>query len=284
MSQSYVQGYSSSTVSNHQTRTAQSDAAFLLPHIKPTDKILDVGCGPGSITVGFAQYASQGTTIGVDISDAVLKKAKALAADANVPGEGPGSVHFDQGDVLLGLSYPDNHFDIVYASQVFGHLLPSPELPLRALAEIRRVLKPGGIVATRDAADQHFYPRHLNLDRLWVRNLGRAVRKGAPEDPDGPDAPGAGMPAIFRAAGFDVDGGKVHVGAGTTVYAGTTARKWIASRGVSQLQQGDAFRQSWLDAGITEEEIGATVAAVQKWAETEDAWFASLQCEILAWK
>lgn len=46
----------------------------------------------------------------------------------------------------------------------------------------------------------------------------------------------------------------------------------------------DTLRQSRLDAGIGEEEIEETLAAVQRWVETEDAWFVSLQCEMLAWK
>jgi hypothetical protein len=57
----------------------------------------------------------------------------------------------------------------------------------------------------------------------------------------------------------------------------------LASRAAGQLQQGDAFRQSWLDAGITEEVIRQTLLAVEKWTEREDAWYAALQCEMLAW-
>lgn len=275
----YTQGYSNSTIATHQLRTAELDAAFLLPHIKKTDRILDVGCGPGTITTGLAKYASEGATVGIDISTAVLQKAKALAAEANVPTQGPGSVVFEEGNILERLAYPDDTFDIVYSSQVFGHL-PPPDMPLRALAEIRRVLKPGGILATRDGADQHFYPRSLDLDRLWGRNLSRGLHKGEPDA----DPTETRMPALFRKAGFDADGGKVRVGAGVKVYSGPETRKWLAWRAAGQLKQGDPFRQSWLDAGITEDEIQQTLVAVEKWAETEDAWFASLQCEMLAWK
>jgi len=92
------------------------------------------------------------------------------------------------------------------------------------------------------------------------------------------------MPALFRSAGFDADGGKVRVGAVITVYLGLDIRKWLAWRAAGQLKQGDPFRQSWLDAGITENEIQQTLIAVEKWAETEDAWFVAIQCEMLAWK
>ena len=275
----YTQGHSNCTIASHQLRTAESDAAFLLPHIKKTDRILDVGCGPGTITTGLAKYASEGAVVGIDLSTAVLQKAKALAAEANVPTQGPGSVFFEEGNILERLAYPDNMFDIVYASQVFGHL-PMPDMPLRALAEIRRVLKPGGILATRDGLEQHFYPRSLNLDHLWVRNLIRCLHKGEPDA----DPTVTILPALFRKAGFDADGGKVRVGTGTLVYSGLETRKWLAWRATGQLKQGDPFRQSWLDAGISEDEVQQTLVAIEKWAETEDAWFASLQCEILAWK
>lgn len=275
----YTQGYSNCTVATHQTRTAESDAAFVLPYIKKFDHILDVGCGPGTITIGFTKYASEGRIVGIDISKEILQKAKALAAAAELPTQGPGSVIFEESDVLQRLPYANNTFDIVYCSQLFGHL-PPPNLPLKALVELRRVLKPDGILATRDGVAQHFYPQSLGLDRLWVQNLSRALHKGAPPA----DLTGTIMPALFRRAGFDADSGKVRCRAGSVVYADPEARKWLAWRGIGQLQPGDPFRQSWIDAGITEEEIEQTLAAVKKWAETEDAWYASLQCEMLAWK
>ncbi|KAK3935503.1 S-adenosyl-L-methionine-dependent methyltransferase [Diplogelasinospora grovesii] len=200
-------------------------------------------------------------------------------AIASIPAQGPGSVVFEEGNILERLAYPDESFDVVYSSQVFGHL-PPPDMPLRALAEIRRVLKPGGILATRDGVEQHFYPRRLDLDRLWARNLSRALHKGEPDA----DPTESRMPALFREAGFDADGGKVCVGGGATVYSGPQTRQWLAWRASGQLKEGDPFRQSWLDAGITEDEIQQTLFAVGKWAETEDAWFASPECEMLAWK
>jgi ubiquinone/menaquinone biosynthesis C-methylase UbiE len=277
----YARGHSDYTVATQQSRTAESDAAFLLPHIKKTDHILDVGCGPGTITTGLAKYVGEGRVVGLDISPEVLHKAKTLAAASNVvPTEdGPGSVVFEQGDVIAGLPYPDNTFDVVFTSQVLGHM-PPPDLPVKALKEMRRVLKPGGVLATRDEAASHFYPRSSDLDRLWTANQFRASRKGAPET----DTTGTMMPALLRAAGFDADGGKVRVGAGTKVFSGLETRRWLAWRAAGQLKEGDPFYQSWLDAGISEDEIRETLAAVDKWVDTEDAWFASLQCEMLAWK
>lgn len=277
----YTQGYSRQTLSSHLLRTAETDAGFLLPYIKEQDQVLDVGCGPGTITTGFIKYASEGRVVGIDISAAVLNKAKSLAAEANVPTTGPGSIVFEKGDVVSGLPYPDNTFDVIYCGQVLGYFVQPPDLPVRALVEMRRVLKPGGILATRTGAEQHFYPRSLDLDRLWVYNFERAIYKGAVP---AADSVGISMPALFRQAGFDVDAGKVHVSAGTTVYSTPEARKWLAQRGTSQLHPGDALHQSWLEAGITKEEIKQTLDVVAEWADSDDAWFVAVQCDMLGWK
>lgn len=275
----YKQGYSSKTVATQQTRTAETEAAFLLPYVKKTDCILDVGCGPGTVTMGFVKYASQGRTVGVDISPNVLSKAKDAVFNAGLPKEGPGSIVFEEGNILEGLAYPDNVFDIVFCAHTLGYM-PPPDIPLKALNEMRRVLKPGGILATRDAVDQHFYPRSVDLDRLWVGNFTRAVLKGN----IGADLSPPAMPALLRRAGFDADGGKVRVGVGSTAFSGASTRQWLANRAESQLQAGDPLYHSWLEAGITEDEIHETLLAIKKWAETEDAWYAALQCEMLAWK
>ncbi|KAI1123208.1 S-adenosyl-L-methionine-dependent methyltransferase [Nemania abortiva] len=279
-SDNYKQGYSNYTTATHEARTAESSAAFLIPHIKKTDHILDVGCGPGTITTGFAKYAHEGLVIGLDVSMIVLERAKKLAADAGVPADGLGSVRFEQGNVLEKLPYPDDTFDIVYCSQVLGHM-PPPNLPRQALAEMRRVLKPGGILASRDAVSSMFYPKSLHLDRLWTRNLNKVLRQGAPDDVEDT---GPSLPALYRSVGFDADGGKVKIGTGTMVFTGTETRKWLAWRTAGQLKPGDVFYQNWLDAGISKDEIQETLQAVDKWAETEDAWFGALQCEMLGWK
>ncbi|KAI3329945.1 S-adenosyl-L-methionine-dependent methyltransferase [Ustulina deusta] len=279
-SDNYKQGYSSYTTATHEKRTAESNAAFLIPHIKKTDRILDVGCGSGTITTGLAKYAHEGAVIGLDMSMNVLEKAKKLADEAAVPTEGPGSVRFEQGNVLEGLPYSEGTFDIVFCSQVLGHI-PPPDLPGQALIEMRRVLKPGGVLASRDGVSSVFYPRRLQLDRLWMQNLRKVLRQGAP---DGVEDTWASLPALYRRAGFDTDGGKVQIGVGTMVVSGLEARKWAAWRIGGQLKPEDPFHQSWLDAGISKEEIEATIRAVNEWAETEDAWFAGLQCEMLAWK
>ncbi|KAK8050777.1 hypothetical protein PG994_012507 [Apiospora phragmitis] len=287
----YTQGYSKSTVASHASRTVDSDAAFLKPYIKPSDIILDIGCGPGTITVGFAALvdaAQGGSVTGVDISDEILAQARETAADAAASSSSntttTTTIQFQKADVLVGLPFADESFSVLYASQLFPHLA-TPEQRAKALAEMRRVLKPGGVLATRDAAELHFYPRRYGLDRLWAGNMVRALRPR--EQKVDACFPGGDMPALFRSAGFGSVGpdsaGKLIVGAGTTVYSDRETRKWFAEALLGRLQAGDAFRESWRRVGITDE-VGETCRALEQWAMDEDAWYVAVQAEILGWK
>src|SRR6187402_1236522 len=65
-------------------RTATHDAAFLLPHLRPGMALLDVGCGPGSITVGLAEAVAPGSVTGVDLQAAQVEQSRALAVRLGV--------------------------------------------------------------------------------------------------------------------------------------------------------------------------------------------------------
>lgn len=283
---SYKQGYSQSTLSSHASRTVHSDAVFLLPLIKPTDKILDVGCGPGTITAGFAAHAPNGSVVGIDLSESVLDNARAHVAELREAGSlgnsGGGNVSFRATDILAGLPWPDDTFDVVYSSQLFPHL-PPPDQALRALREMRRVLRPGGVLASRDVAEIHWYPRRLGLERTFNPRMLRGMGV--------PDFIGGRMPALLRDAGFDVDGGPgegagtgVRIGAGTTVYSSPEGRKALGTGFLGRLEEGDPYRHSWTKAGISDEEIEETKEALREWVGAEDAWYIAVQSEVLAWK
>lgn len=125
----------------HARRTAERNAAFFLPHLRPGMRLLDAGCGPGSITLGLAAAIAPGDAIGLDASAESIAAATALAEAGGVA-----NVRFERGD-LMSLPYDDASFDAAFVHAVLQHL---PE-PLAALRELRRVLRPGGVIGVADA-------------------------------------------------------------------------------------------------------------------------------------
>ncbi|KAJ5953263.1 S-adenosyl-L-methionine-dependent methyltransferase [Penicillium verhagenii] len=137
----YTHGHHASVLRSHSTRTALNSASFLLPHLKPHMKILDIGCGPGTITVDLATYVPQGHVTGLERVSSVLTGAAELASARGIT-----NISFVTGDGN-GLSYADESFDVVFCHQVLQHVAD----PVGMLREMKRVTKKGGIVAAREA-------------------------------------------------------------------------------------------------------------------------------------
>jgi ubiquinone/menaquinone biosynthesis C-methylase UbiE len=133
----YTHGHHKTVVSHHATRTAESVAGFLLPHLNKSQVMLDVGCGPGSITEGFGDRVAHVT--GVDMSEDVLQQARLATFDKP-------NVKFVQGSAYE-LPFPDNSFDVVWSHQFLQHVSDARG----ALSEMFRVAKVGGLVAVREA-------------------------------------------------------------------------------------------------------------------------------------
>ncbi|RFU25117.1 hypothetical protein B7463_g11218, partial [Scytalidium lignicola] len=184
----YSHGHHSSVVQSHARRTAQNSAAFLLPYIKPNHTILDVGCGPGSITADLAALVPQGKVIGGDAVSSVVEQATALAESRGLK-----NISFQTIDANE-LPFPDNSFDIVFCHQVLQHVKD----PVGILKEMRRVAKPGGIVAARDADYKAFvwYPEPLALEK-WATLYQKITRANGAE----PNA-GRHLHIWARQAGF----------------------------------------------------------------------------------
>lgn len=140
-----------------------------------------------------------------------------------------------------------------------------------------RVLKPGGLLATRDETSSAFYPASFELDRLWTRNLERVITHGKPGERVGPL-----MPALLLQAGFK----RVVPGAGTKVVGDAEGRRRLAGRVEAQLgaKSGDAMKASWRQAGVSDVDLRDVVVKAAEWAEVEGAWWVSVQEEMLAWK
>ncbi|MBM4411306.1 MAG: methyltransferase domain-containing protein [Chloroflexi bacterium] len=182
----YTHGHHTSVVGQHARRTAEVDAAFLLPHLRPGMRLLDVGCGPGTITTGLARAVAPGEVVGIDVVPAILDQAR--EANAGIP-----NVRFEEGSVYA-LSYPDASFDVCHAHQVLQHLTR----PVDAAREMRRVLKPGGLAAVRDAdyATMTASPRTPEIERWLALYHEVASRNGAEADA------GRRLPGWLQDAGF----------------------------------------------------------------------------------
>ena len=162
----YTHGHHESVLRSHSWRTVENSAAYLLPYLAPGTTMLDIGCGPGTITVDFARRVAPGRVIGLDASPEIIEKARAFAEDAAVD-----NVEFRVGNAYV-LEFADDQFDIVHAHQTLQHLAD----PVAALREMRRAVRPDGVVAARDVdyAGIMWYPLLPGLDQV-----ARTVRQGA---------------------------------------------------------------------------------------------------------
>jgi ubiquinone/menaquinone biosynthesis C-methylase UbiE len=137
--ETYLPGYSATASGFMASRRAESHARFLLPLLRPGLRLLDCGCGPGSITLDLARLVSPAEVIGCDLERSQVDIARNCAETNGIT-----NVRFEIGSIYE-VPFANNSFDVVFAHAVFEHLRE----PLCALAEIHRVLVPGGLVALR---------------------------------------------------------------------------------------------------------------------------------------
>src|SRR5436190_2571572 len=111
----YQHGHHASVVASHAKRTADMEAKFFLPLLRPGMRLLDVGCGPGSITSGLAKRVAPAEAIGIDASSSVIETARSLA-DASLE-----NLSFEVGNIYQP-RFAAETFDAVFAHQVLQHL------------------------------------------------------------------------------------------------------------------------------------------------------------------
>lgn len=260
----YSHGHHPSVVASHARRTAQDSAAFLLPHIRPTDSILDLGCGPGSITADLAALVPQGRVLGLDAVASVLEQARAFAA-----AHGVGNVVFEVADANA-LDCRDGEFDVVFCHQLLQHVND----PVGILREMLRVTKPGGIVAFREADYSAFswFPAHPGLDRWSALYLKQARANGGE-----PDA-GRMLHAWARKAGFQPD--KIETSVTSWCYTGKRAEEWGLMWADRALHSGFAKTVKEQELG-TADDLEAVSAAWKDWAAKGDLFFHVPNGEVL---
>ncbi len=252
----YTHGHHESVLRSHRWRTAENSAAYLLPRLDPGMSILDVGCGPGTITVDLAGRVAPGRVVGVDASAEVIAQASTLDADAE----------FMVADAY-DLPFADAAFDAVHAHQVLQHLTR----PVDALREWRRV---GGLVAARDVdyAGIVIHPLSDGL-RAWADLYQRVHRASAGE----PDA-GRRLKHWARQAGFT----DISVSASLWVFENTDDRAWWGGLWADRALH-SGFAEVALERGFaTADDLQAISDAWRAWAADGDGWLWMPHGELLA--
>lgn len=259
----YLHGHHDSVLRSHRWRTAENSAGYLLPHLAATAQVLDVGCGPGTITAGLAALAGRGRVAGIDAASDVLITAREEARR-----RGLSNVSFEVGDVY-SLSFGDGSFDVVHAHQVLQHLSD----PVAALAEMRRVCRDGGVLAVRDAdyGGMTWFPHDPELAE-W-RSLYQQVARALHGEPDA----GRRLYGWARAAGLT----DAEPTASAWCYALPPDRAWWGESWAQRLTE-SPFGDRAVEHGLaTRADLARLAAAWRRWSACEDGWFLVPHGEIL---
>jgi SAM-dependent methyltransferase len=258
----YTHGHAESVLQSHRWRTAENSAPYLLPSLRPGLDLLDVGCGPGTITVDLARLVAPGRVVGIDVAEAPLAEARAAAARDGV------EVSFGVGDVY-SLEFEDDSFDVVHAHQVLQHLTD----PVAALREMARVCRPGGVLAVRDVdyAATSWFPLDEGLDR-WLSTYSAVARRNAAE----PDA-GRRLLAWAHAAGLR----DLSATTSSWCFATPAEREWWGGSWAARSTE-SAFARQAVEYGLASPaELAEIAAAWQRWAASDDGWLGMLHGELL---
>jgi len=259
----YTHGHADTVLRSHRTRTAQNSAGYLLAHLRPGLRLLDVGSGPGTITADLADLVAPGQVTAVEMSAAALDLTR-----AELHRRGRTDVDHVVADVH-DLPFPDASFDVVHAHQVLQHV----GNPVAALREMIRVCRPGGVVAARDADYGAFtwYPQADGLD-LW-RRLYLEVARGNGGEPEA----GRRLLAWARAAGAQ----KVTATASTWCYADPDSRGEWCQMWAERIT-GSAMSVQLLEEGLaTPADLDVVAAAWRTLGADPDGWMLIPHGEIL---
>lgn len=258
----YTHGHAEPVLQSHRWRTAENSARYLLPHLRSGLDLLDVGCGPGTITVDLAERVAPGRVVGLDVSSDPLAEARALAERAGA------AATFEVGDIY-SLAAADDSFDVVHAHQVLQHLTD----PVAALREMARVCRPGGVIAVRDVdyAATSWFPLDDGLTH-WLSLYGQVARRNDAE----PDA-GRRLVSWAHAAGLR----DLAVSTSSWCFSTSAERAWWGNSWVGRATE-SAFAEQAVSYGLaTPAELAEIAAAWLRWRDADDGWLGMLHGELL---
>ncbi len=259
----YTHGHHESVLRSHVWRTVDNSAAYLRPYLTPGMSLLDLGCGPGTITAELAELLAPGRVTAVDASPEVVGAAAVECAQRGV------DVRFAVADAhALGLA--DGVFDVVHAHQVLQHVGD----PVQVLRQMRRVCAADGLVAVRDSDYGAFtwFPAIPELDE-WQRLYRTLARSNGGE----PDA-GRRLVSWARRAGFD----DVRASASTWCFATPNERAWWGELWADRVTDSRLAEQAVSSEAATRADLDRIADGWRTWAAASDAWMWVPHGEVIA--
>jgi ubiquinone/menaquinone biosynthesis C-methylase UbiE len=263
MVEKYIPAYSSNATNFMANRSIDSHAAFFKPYLKPGIKLLDCGCGPGTITLGFAKVITPGTVTGIDIGSSQISIARENALKQAI----------SNADFLEANSYElpfaENSFDAAFSHALLEHL----QEPTKALQELLRVLKPGGVLGVRtpDWGGFLIAPSNAQLDKAIEYYKLLQQRNG------GNPYVGRQLRGLLRQAGFT----DIKASASYECYENLSAiAQYLALRIESSPSQDQAVQRGWTDL----QSLESMSSALREWSQHPDGIFAQAWCEAVGHK
>jgi SAM-dependent methyltransferase len=247
-------------------RDARTFVPYLLAHLRSGLDVLDAGCGVGAVALDLAPTVAPGCVAGIDVDAGQIEVARRSAADRAIA-----NASFQRGSVYE-LPFEDASFDVAYAIAVLQYLRE----PVRALAEMRRVLRPAGLAAVcDDDLGTIVMSPDLPELRLAPELFARAVAHEG-----GNTRYSRHLRALMLEAGFARTQGFAHA---PEVYGDAASTRWFADFAVGMF---GAPRMADVIVGegwATREALDAMLAALGDWGERPDAFLSWLYCGALGW-
>jgi ubiquinone/menaquinone biosynthesis C-methylase UbiE len=133
----YTPGYSTLATRLMGARTLESHGRFVIPWLQEGQRVLDCGCGPGTITLGLSEQVFPGKVTGIDLHSGQIEQAQRLAFGLEQVNASFRTTN------IYSLPFQDASFDLVFSHALFEHL----GSPREAVKELRRVLRSDGLIA-----------------------------------------------------------------------------------------------------------------------------------------
>jgi ubiquinone/menaquinone biosynthesis C-methylase UbiE len=228
--------------------------------------VLDCGCGSGAITLGLAQAVHPGSVVGIDVAEAEIERSREKATEA-----GMDNLRFQVANVY-SIPFPDRSFDALFAHNVLEHIAD----PGRALHEMSRVLKRGGLIGLRDTASRGTLigpPDERLLEWLALLETSWALQGGHPHL-------GRDLRGLLHRTGFV----SIRASASYDSYGDPQAVRFIGGIAASRCQEAD-FREQVIGQGLaTQERLDRLQAAWKQWTLRPDAFCAIAHGEAVGHK